>query len=136
VVAQDHHVLVAQVCDEAFALGLVDRRPLERVIRDAVMEAQRPLRRGHQAALHRRDRHARARVRVQHAGNVVPRGMDRAVDHVAGLVHSYGVPGLVDHVARQVDLVEARRRDLLVQVAEGLMRMCPASPGTRTVMWL
>ena len=76
----------AEVGDELHAFVEVDRRALVVVITDVALEADRGLRQRQKPALHRRDRHAGTRVRVDHASNVRPRRVDRAVDHVAGLV--------------------------------------------------
>ena len=70
VVAHDQRVVRAEVGDDALALLEVDRRALVVVIADVADEADRGLRQRQQPARHRGDRHAGARVRVQHAVHV------------------------------------------------------------------
>ena len=81
------------------------------------VEADRCLRQRQKAALHRRDGHAGARMRVQYAGNVGPRFVNSAVDYVTGLVDVVVGIGLPDDVAVDVDLHQARGCDLLVEQA-------------------
>ena len=104
-----------EIAHQPLALVEIDRRALVVVVADVAVEADRGLRQRQQPALHRRDRHAGARVGVQHAGNVRPRLVDRAVDHIAGVVDAVVGVGLADDVAVDIDLDQARRGDLLVE---------------------
>ena len=103
--------------DDALALVEVDRRALVVVVADVADEADRGLRQRQQPAFHRRHRHAGAGVGVQHAGDIRPRLVDRAVDHVARLVDAVVGVGLPDDLALDVDLHQARGGDLLVEQA-------------------
>ncbi len=117
VVAHDQRVVRPEVLDDALALVEIDRRSLVVVIADMADEADRGLRQRQQAAFHRRHRDAGAGVGVQHACDLRPRLVDRAVDHVAGLVDAVVGVGLPDDLALDVDLHQARGGDLLVEQA-------------------
>ncbi|MNT50219.1 hypothetical protein D3C72_1871310 [compost metagenome] len=52
---------------------------------------------------------------VQHAGSVVPRGMDSGMDHISGGIQAEVAFRAIKHLAIQVDLVQAGCRDFLVQ---------------------
>ena len=84
------------------------------------VEAHRRLRKRQQPFFHRRDRDAGRGVRVDHAVRVLARLVHRAVDDVAGGVHRVAGVAVVDDVARQVDLDQARGGHLLVQHAVGV----------------
>jgi hypothetical protein len=73
------------------------------------------LRQRQQPAFHRRYRNAGTGMGVQHAGDVRPRLVDRAVDHVTRFVDAVVGVRLPDDRALEVDLHQARGRDLLVQ---------------------
>ena len=65
--------------------------------------------------MHRRNRHAGAGMGVQHAGNVRPRFMNGAVDHIAGNVDGVIGVRLADDVAFDIDLHQARGGDFLIK---------------------
>jgi hypothetical protein len=118
VVPQDHRLAIAQVAHQALLLVHVDRHALVVVVAD-VDEAHRGLREGHQAGFHRRHRHTGDGVRVDHAIDLVPRAVDRAVDDEARLVDV--VLGRVEQdLAVQVELDETRGVHLLVEHAVGI----------------
>ena len=117
VIAHDHGVVGTEVAHQRLALGEVDRRTLVIVIADVAMKADRGLRHRQEPAGHGGDRHARAGVGVQDALDLGAGLVDRAVDHVAGCVDPVIGVRLPDDVAFEVDLDEARRRDLLVEKA-------------------
>jgi hypothetical protein len=140
VIAQDHRLVRAEVLHQPLALGELDRRAFVVVVADVALEADRRLADRKQAALHRRHRHAGARVRMQDAGHVAARAVDRAVDDVAGAVHVVVAVGLPDHLAVEIDLGEARGGDLLVretvQVDEDMMPLValPSGDASRDVV--
>ena len=115
VVAQDQRIVRAEILHDPLALIEIDRRPLIGVITDMAMEADAGLVEGQQPALHRRDRHPCARMRVQHAFHVGARLVDGAVDDVARFVDAVIGVGLVQDVAFEIDLHEARRGDLAIE---------------------
>ena len=115
VVRMIRHLCVAQVRDDALALVQVVRDALEVVIADVLVEAHGGLVERQQPAIERRDRLARHRVGVQDGVQVLARHVDRAVDDEAGAVHLVG--RLVEDVAVDVDLDQARGGDLLVEEA-------------------
>ena len=117
VVAQDHHLAVAEVLDQPLPLVEFDRHALEVVIGD-LAPAHRRLRQRQQPALEHRHRHAGVGVGVQHAGDVVARAVDRAVDHVARQVDAVVRIGVGDDLAVEIDLDQRGRGDLLVHHAE------------------
>ena len=104
-----------EVAHQPLALVELDRGAFVVVIADMPDEAHRGLRQRQQPAFHRRHRHAGARMRVHHAGDLGPRLVDGAVDHVAGLVDVVVGRGLPDDLAVDVDLHQAGRGDLLVE---------------------
>ena len=119
VVAQDHGPRGrAEIGHQPVALGMVERDALELVVRHAVVELQRPLVARLQPAGQRRHAHAGDRVGVQHAGRVVARRVDGAVDREAGRVHV--VRRVVEDAAFEVDLHQRRRGDVLEQRAVGV----------------
>src|SRR6185503_6440490 len=73
------------------------------------------LRQRKQPAGHRRHRDTGAGMGMEYAGDVRPRLVDGAVDHVAGFVDAVVGLGLPDDLALDVDLHQARRGDLLVE---------------------
>ena len=73
VVAQDQRIVLAERGDEPRALVEIVGDAFVVVIADAVVEAHRLLRQRQQPLLQARHRHARDRVRVQHALGVGPR---------------------------------------------------------------
>ena len=116
-IAHDQRVVRPEIVDDALALVEVDGRALIVVIADMADEPHRGLRQRQQPARHRRHRHAGAGVGVEHAGDVRPRLVDGAVDHVTGFVDAVVGVGLPDDLALDVDLDQARRGDLLVEHA-------------------
>ena len=59
-------------------------------------------------------------MRVDDAGDVVPRAVYGAVDDIAGMIDPVMGVGLEHDIAVEVDLVEARRRDLGIELAVGV----------------
>ena len=125
-VAQDQEVVVAEVALQARLLVVADRDALVVVIAERRQGDGRLLRDRQQALALGRDRDAARRVRVQHAQHVVPRRVDRAVDHE---------PGRVDRVRALGSLLPAAstrtRLDAVISsksIPYGLIRN-PASPG-------
>src|SRR4051812_25483513 len=114
-VPHDQGIVLAEIADDPLALVEIDRRPFVVVIADVADEADRSLRQRQQPALHGRHRDAGPGVGVQHAFDLRPRLVDRAVDHVAGLVDAVVGVGLGDDLALDVDLDQARRGDLLIK---------------------
>ena len=105
-----------EVGDQPAALVRIERDALEVVIDHALVELQRPLVARLQPTRQRRHRHARHRVRMQHACRVVPRRMHGAVDGEAGRVHVER--RVVEDAAFEVDLDERRSRDVPEKHAE------------------
>ena len=68
-------------------------------------------------------------MRVDHGAHVGPRAMDRAVDHVAGLVDVIVGVRLPDDVAVEVDLGEAGSGDFLVEQAVQIDQDVVIGPG-------
>ena len=93
------------------ALVEIERDALVVVDAEAAVELQGDLADRQQPVLQRRDRHARPRMGVDHAGRVVARHVDGAVDGEAGRVHA--VRAVADLVAVDVDLHQRGGRDLL-----------------------
>src|SRR5690606_21073899 len=119
VVAQDHGLVRAEVAHEPCLLVEVDRHALVLVHADAA-EVHGGLRERQQAAVERRHGHAGDRVGVDDAADVGARLVDRAVDDEARLVDAVAGPRVLHHVAVEVDLDQARGRDLVVGHAVGV----------------
>jgi hypothetical protein len=116
-IAHDQRVVGPEILDDAFTLVEVDGRSFIVVIADMADEPHRGLRQRKQPARHRRYRYAGTGMGMEHAGDVRPRLVDRAVDHVTRFVDAVVGVGLPDDLALDVDLHQARRRDLLVEHA-------------------
>ncbi len=82
---------------------------------------------GSKSALHRRHRHPGRGVGVGDAVDVVAGGMDGAVDHEPRTVDTV-IRGVEQNVAIEVDLNQARRRDLLIQHAVWVDEELPILP--------
>ncbi len=119
VVAQDHDLAVAEIPHEPRALLEVERDAFVVVVGGPVVELQRPLVERQQALLHRRNRDARHRMRVQDAVDVRARLVNGAVDGEAGLVDPRA-EAVAQDVALEVDGHEAARRDLVEAHAVGI----------------
>ena len=113
--AQDQRVVRAEIAHQALLLLALDRRAFVVVVPGMPIEADRGLADRQQSALHGGDRHAGARMRVNHAAHVGPRAMDCPMNDVAGLVDVVIGVGLPDDVAIEVDFGKARGGDLFVQ---------------------
>ena len=118
VVAQDEEGVRAEIGDQARLLLVVQGHAFVVVVAEAGQDEDRELRDRQQAALLRRDRDAVQRVGVHHALHVVARRMHRAVDDEAGRVDRER--RLLQHLALDVDLDQARRRDLVEHQAVGI----------------
>ena len=114
-VAHDHRVMRPEIVNEPLALVDIDRRAFIVMVADMADEADRGLRQWQESALHRRHRHARPRMRMQHAGDIRPRLVDGAVNHITGDIDAIIGVRLDDDIAFDIDLHQARRRDFLVQ---------------------
>jgi CRP/FNR family cyclic AMP-dependent transcriptional regulator len=111
VVAQHQVVLVPQVAHQARLLVVAQRNAFVVVVGQAGQHEDRMLRQRQHAGLLCRHGDAVDRMRVQHAGCVVPRRVNGAVNREAGRVDRER--RLFQLVALQVDLDQARSRDLL-----------------------
>ena len=118
VVAQDEEGVGAEIGDQARLLLVVQGHAFVVVVAEAGEDEDRELRDRQQAALLRRDRDAVQRVGVHHALHVVARRVHRAVDDEAGRVDRER--RLLQHLALDVDLDQARRRDLVEHQAVGI----------------
>ena len=111
-------VFGAEIGDQTRLLLVVQGHAFVVVVAEAGQDEDRELRDRQQAALLRRDRDAVQRVGVHHALHVVARRMHRAVDDEAGRVDRER--RLLQHLAFDVDLDQARRRDLVEHQAVGI----------------
>ena len=91
-----------EIANEPLALVDVNRRAFIVMVADMADETDRGLRQRQQPAFHRRHRHAGPRMRVQHTGDVRPRFVDGAVDHITGNVDAVIGIGLADDVALSI----------------------------------
>ncbi len=114
-IAHDHRVMRPEILHQPLALIKVDRRSFIVVITDVADKADGRLRHRQEPALHRRNRHAGPCMGVQHASDVLPRLVDRAVNHIARDIDAVIGVGLGNDVALDIDLDQARCRDLLVK---------------------
>ena len=115
--AQDHGVVVAEVAHQPVALVEVERDAFVVVVAGAAEELHRHLVQRQQALLLRRHRHAGRGVAVHDALRIVARHVHRRMDGEARIVDP-GLLELLDGVAFGIDGDQARRRDLVEQVAE------------------
>ena len=119
VIAQDHHIEAAEVAHQALLLVQIQRDAFVVVIGDAIPVAHRVLGQGQQALLLRRHRQPGLGVGVHHAGDIGPRPMHRAVDHITGLVDAV-TGGVLDDLAIQRHLDQAGGGDLVEHQAVGV----------------
>jgi hypothetical protein len=86
VIAQDQKVFRAEIDDQARLFVLVERDAFVIVIGERRERKKRLLRERQQTVLLGRHRDAVERMNMQEAGDLVPRGVNRAVDRKAGRV--------------------------------------------------
>jgi hypothetical protein len=110
-VPQHQERALAEVGDEPRLLVVAQRDAFVVVVREVGEDEDRLLRDRQDPALLRRHRDAVERMRVHHALHVVARRMHRAVDREPGRVDRE--LRLLQHVAGDVDLDQARSRDLV-----------------------
>ena len=124
---QDQRAVVAEMREDALALGEILGDALVRVIADALVEARRLLRHHAQAVLEAGERHAPFRVHVDGAVDVRPSREHAAMQREAGAVDA----GLLVEVVAHVDLDEIGGRHLGPQSSWRFIRNLLSSPGTR-----
>ena len=117
VIAHDHRIMRPEIANEPLAFINLNRWAFVVMVADMADETDGGLRQRQEPAFHRRHRHAGPRMRMQHTGDVRPRFMDGAVDHITGNIDAVIGIGLADDVALDVDLHQARRGDFLIEKA-------------------
>jgi hypothetical protein len=118
VVAQEQHVVLAEIARDRLALAEVGGDALVGVVGGAGDHRQRVLRDRQQPALLRRHADARLRMRVHAAGDIRPRHVHGAMDDEAGRIDL--VVRVADDVAVDIHLDQARGGDLLEHEAIGI----------------
>ena len=82
-----HHRLVAEVLNESYLFGLINRQAFEIMVSNSVMQQGRVKIIRTQTAFLARDSHARSGVRVRNTGYVVSCGVYTAVNQHSCWIH-------------------------------------------------
>src|SRR5690606_113526 len=117
-IAENHRDAVAHVADQPFPLIKIERNALIAMIGKTAVEHHRMLAERKQAMLLRRNGHARRRMRMQDAVDVMAGAVDGAVNGVAGGIDLER--RVVKNIPVDIDLHEAGGGDLVEEQSIGV----------------